>query len=201
MRRQFRWLLAALLLVNLALAWFLLPGSPVDMSNRDAAVFVSFFLGGIPLLWADFNAIGWVGMWMGLRGLPQNRAALNTFVRVMAPPLLTVALFVFIAVNARPDRDAVWLFWSAWVALSLVSTSAAVRHRRPEVLRDFRRLAAGDKKRTAFDAFLPWVPGWRSDRSARNRTMVLPSRSMLSRPPGKEARSREGHASDRGKLL
>ena len=171
MRRQFRWLLAALLGVNLALAWFLLPDSPVHMSSRDAAVFITFFLGGIPLLWVDFNAIGWVGMWMGLRGLSPNRAALNTFVRVMAPPLLTAALFIFIAVNTRPDRDAIWLFWMAWVAIGFISTEAAVRHRRPELLQDLRRLAAGDKRRTAFDAFMPWVPGWRRDESPQGRSM------------------------------
>lgn len=187
MRRQFRWLLTALLLINIALASFLLPGSPIHMTARDAVVFVSFFLGGIPLLWADFNTIGWLGMWMGVRGLPPNRAALNTFVRVMVPPLLTVALFIFIAINARPDRDSIWLFWAAWVAVGFVSNVAAVRHRRAELHRDFRRLASGDKKWTAFDAFLPWVPGWRGDRSAGTQD--------------REVRSHEGHASDRGHLL
>ena len=207
MWRQFRRLLAALLAVNLALAWFLLPRRLFDMSDKDAAIFISFFLGGIPLLWVDFNAIGWVGMWMGLRGLPPSRAALNTFVRVMAPPLLTVLLFVFIGINAKPREDSIWGFWMAWVTLGVVSAWTAVRHRRAELFRDFRRLASGDKRKTAFDAFLPWVEGWRSDGSSESRRLARQrathSGDGLSVRPASNASGdkQDHHASGRGVRL
>jgi len=207
LRRQFKWLLAGLLLVNLALAWFLLPRRPFDMSDKDAAIFISFFLGGIPLLWVDFNAIGWVGMWMGLRGLPPSRAALNVFARIMAPPLFTVLLFIFIGINAQPKEDAVWVFWMGWVMLGVVSAWTAVRHRRAELFRDFRRLASGDKRRTAFDALLPWAEGWRSDESSERRKLVERQRAVHSgggpsvRPASNTSGDKQHHASDRGVRL
>jgi hypothetical protein len=181
--------------VNLALAWMLVPKRPFHMSDRDAAIFISFFLGGILLLWVDFNAIGWVGMWMGLRGFPANRAALNTFARIMAPPLLTVLLFIFIGVNAKPREDAIWGFWMAWVALGVLSAKTAVHHRRAELLRDFRLLASGDKRNTAFDAFLPWMPGWNASAPGGGSGPGRPAENV--RPPGDEVRGGEGQASGR----
>jgi hypothetical protein len=52
-------------------------------------------------------------------------------------------------------------YWSLWFVFSILSALVAVKHRRRELLEDFRSLAAGDKKHTALDALQPWSPRWK----------------------------------------
>jgi hypothetical protein len=58
------------------------------------------------------------------------------------------------------------MVWSLWFAFSIVSAVVAVRNRKRELLQDFRRLAAGDKQRPAFDAPQPWSPEWEPPKAA-----------------------------------
>ena len=94
-----------------------------------------------------------------------------------------------------------------WVMLGVVSAWTAVRHRRAELLRDFRRLASGDKRRTAFDALLPWAEGWRSDESSERRMLARQraahSGDGLSVRPASNASGdkQDHHASGRGVRL
>ena len=158
LRRQFRPFLWALTLVNLPLTLMAPVFRPATMGVDTAVTFSLFFVGGIVLLWVDFYAIGWFGMWTALHGVRPHRAVFNTMARILGPPSL--ALFFFFALNISgmtSSLDTVWVFWVLWLLLSCVSSHVAVVDRRNELVHDFRRLAVGDESPKTFQ---PWSPEW-----------------------------------------
>lgn len=163
LKRQFAWPIAGLVMVNLAMAGMVMfGGHHLDMSSDVAVMFCLFFLGGVFLLWVDFHAIGWVGMWMGLRGLRHHHATLNALGHVMLPPWVAVFLFIMLAVNSGPSRGTVMLCWAIWIGLSVTSAQVAVARRKHDLLHQFRRLAAGDRRNNYVEAVSQWNPGWKS---------------------------------------
>jgi ABC-type transport system involved in cytochrome c biogenesis permease component len=164
LKRQFRWLRIALLGVNTGLVF-----SVVFVFGWDewepVVLFTTFCVGGSVLWLMDTHALMWLGMWMGLRGLRHHRATLNTLGRILAPPWIAFVLFILLTYGTSSGMK-VLMLWSLWFVFSVVSALLAVKHRKSELLHDFRRLAAGDKQRTAFDALQPWLPGWKSDEAA-----------------------------------
>jgi len=159
---QFQWFQTALLGANLGLIATLI--FVVGRQSNDwepAAVLSTVCVGGSVLWLVDTRALTWLAMWMGLRGSRHHRAVLNSLSRILAPPWLAFGLFIFLTHGASSAWQ-VLAYWSLWFVFSILSALLAVKHRRRELLEDFRRLAAGDKKHTAFDALQPWSPGWKA---------------------------------------
>jgi ABC-type transport system involved in cytochrome c biogenesis permease component len=167
LRRQFAWLNGGLVIINLAMIGFMVVfRQPLQMSAEVVVVFTLFFLGGVVLLWVDFKALGWLGLWMGLRGLRHHRAALNTWSQILVPPWVVAFLFIFVAAQGGVSRDTLIFCWMVWLSLGIANAHVRAAHRKNQLLHDFRRLAAGDKPLAAFDALQPWAPGLKSDEIA-----------------------------------
>jgi ABC-type transport system involved in cytochrome c biogenesis permease component len=167
LRQQFAWLNGGLVTINLAMIGLMVVfRESLHMDAEVIVVFSLFFLGGVVLLWVDFKGIGWLGLWMGLRGLRHHRAALNTWSRILVPPWVLIFLFIFTAAQGGVSRDTLIFSWMIWLSLSIVNAHIAVMHRKSELLHSFRRLAAGDKPLVAFDALQPWAPGLKSEEIA-----------------------------------
>jgi hypothetical protein len=164
LKRQFAWLNAGLVLMNLAMAAMVILGRRnLDMPFDVAGLFSLFFLGGIFLLWVDFLAIVWVGMWMGLRGLRHHRAALNALGLVLMPPWIAVFLFIFLSMSSGVSPGTMMLCWAVWLGLSVASAQVAVARRKHELLHQFRRLASGDRHRRYVEVFPLWRADWETD--------------------------------------
>jgi len=164
--KQFRWLLWALTLVNLLLVFAVLGGVPGDMGPNVALLFSSFFLGGIVLLWVDFRAIGWLGMWTALSGIRQHRAVLNTLARILGPPWLAIFLFVAMMVSGGGSSlGTVFVCWMVWFVLSIVSARMVAVKRKRELFDGFRQLAAGDKPSPVSEKPRLWSPEWETTRA------------------------------------
>lgn len=158
LRRQFRPFLWALTLVNLALTVMAPVFRPASMGIDVAVTFSLFFLGGIVLLWVDFYAIGWFGMWTALHGARPHRAVLNTLARILGPPSLALFFFFALTISGMASSlDTAWVCWILWLLLSIISSHVAVVDRKNELVRDFRRLAVGDEPEKVFQ---PWSPEW-----------------------------------------
>lgn len=172
--RQFRPFLWALTLMNVALTLMALVFRPSNMGVDVALTFSSFFLGGIVLLWMDFYALGWFGMWMALRGARSHRVVLFTLARILGPPWLVVFLFLALVAFGRGlTRESLWVCWTVWLTLSIMNSYASVVRRKKMLLQDFRRLAVGDEPAKAIGPLQPWSPEWE----------VPPARSQASPPP------------------
>lgn len=149
LRREFSAILFGLAVVNVAMVAMALVGPKhLDMDGEAGLIFTSFFLGGVFLLGVDFRAIGWVGMWMGVRGLRPHHAVLRTISVVLLPSWLAVFLFVFIGSNVGVSSGTIWFCWFVWIGLSVSVAQVAVARRRRELVHHFRRLAAGDLSRS-----------------------------------------------------
>jgi ABC-type transport system involved in cytochrome c biogenesis permease component len=167
LRQQFAWLNGGLVTINLAMVGVMVVfHEALHMPAEVVVVFSLFFFGGVILLWVDFKAIGWLGLWIGLRGLRHHRAAHNTWSRILVPPWVLVFLFFFIAAQGGVSRDTLIFCWMVWLSLSIANAHIAVSHRKSELLYGFRRLAAGDKSIAVFNALQPWSPGLNSDEIA-----------------------------------
>ncbi|MCI0536223.1 MAG: hypothetical protein L0Z50_13435 [Verrucomicrobiales bacterium] len=141
LRRQFFWLVVALLGVDCA---FMLAG-PAGLSDRLRGIF-AMFLAGMLVLILDLATLRWVGMWLAISQSNLNRVLLGTMWRVLLLPWViclllfsSVAFFQFVL--AKPislsliQMVAVWTLVSVLIDLTLWFTA------RQRFLRDFRILA------------------------------------------------------------
>src|SRR5262245_53418470 len=64
----------------------------VQIGERDIPIFLELFLGGVLMLYLDFNTLGTVGIWMALRAKRPSRAILATIGRVMFLPWAAIFL-------------------------------------------------------------------------------------------------------------
>jgi ABC-type transport system involved in multi-copper enzyme maturation permease subunit len=144
LKRQFAWLNAGLVLMNLAMvAMVVTDTKQLDMPGEVSGLFALFFLGGVFLLWVDFQAIGWVAMWMGLRGLRHHRAVLHSLLRVMVPPWIAIILFVFVVMGSGIQAESMTVCWFVWISLCVVTAQVATLRRKRELLLHFRQIACG----------------------------------------------------------
>jgi ABC-type transport system involved in cytochrome c biogenesis permease component len=128
--QTFRWQLAALVCVNLALLVFGL--GEMRMGSEGAGIFTLIMLGGIGMLFLDCYAMTRVGMWMALTKKRHAKAFMATILRVMLPAWLAVVLVVFLgfagAFRGGSDAMAVmvffWFFIGAVVAVGQATMTA-----------------------------------------------------------------------------
>jgi ABC-type transport system involved in multi-copper enzyme maturation permease subunit len=93
MRRRFFAPIVSLGILNaIFMLALLLHPTRVEMGAEDAAIFCAVSLGAILLLFADFRALLWLGMWRSMVAKRHHRAVLFTLLAVMALPWFCVFL-------------------------------------------------------------------------------------------------------------
>ncbi|MBK8000386.1 MAG: ABC transporter permease subunit [Verrucomicrobia bacterium] len=159
-RRQFKPFAWALTLMNVSLLVVMGVNYPRDFGGDDVLMFAAIFSGGSLLLWVDFYAIDWVGMWAALRGPRPHRAVLIVVSRVLLLPWVAVFVFIASIFNRALSDGAFWLCWSLWMLLCITTSCMAAAKSKRQLTRAFREMAAGDVPSKRSGASRPWSPGW-----------------------------------------
>jgi ABC-type transport system involved in multi-copper enzyme maturation permease subunit len=112
---------------NLVLLWLILGPDPLGMGPFQAPFFCELVIGGAIMLWVDFHALSWIGMWMGLQKGKHYLAILATLGRVMLVPWLAILFLVFLSVGGRAISDpairvlaVLWFILAATIELAFL---------------------------------------------------------------------------------
>jgi ABC-type transport system involved in cytochrome c biogenesis permease component len=98
--------------------------------------------GAMLMVACDFFALGWVGMWMGLRARKHHHAVLSTLGLVVLVPWLACVPVLLSAWGGAADQlDGLLVFW---FALGGVNDVVLALIARAGLRREFRRLASSD---------------------------------------------------------
>ncbi len=138
LRAQF--LLPIILLEFALLLIIWLRGQSGLASLHDEGIFYVVLIGNMLVLFGDFLALRWVGMWAGMRGRNHHRAILAALVRILAVPWLLY--FVLGTMGLFNNRSPIPLF-ASWFALCLLNDLVWALRAREGLRREFRRLASG----------------------------------------------------------
>lgn len=128
-------LVGLLLLVNLCLVAVVIAGpDALGFDDTDRALFLELFLGGLVVLYCDFQAIQSTGAWLALRARSQPRAMVGTLARVMAVPWLAGLLWVLLSVTgaahfSERELGGLFLFWFLLGIFTDVVVTSRVRIR------------------------------------------------------------------------
>jgi hypothetical protein len=115
-----------------------------QMGYDEAVGLCEVLIGGIVLLFVDFSAIGWVGMWMGMAAKRHHRAVLGTLARIMVVPWAANFFLVLLIVGGAGLGLRTALALSPfWFGLAAV-LELAFRNRARIGLFAALRLVAGD---------------------------------------------------------
>jgi hypothetical protein len=138
LHRHFLGAMITLLVVNATMLYAVV-SSPkaLEMSSLDQTMFTGIFFGGGFVMYTDFYALSWVGMWRGLRSRKHPRAVLETLAQIILPPVAVIFLLMFLEPNVggRDGPVPVMLLWFlAGVVIDVVSAQNA----RARLLTEFR---------------------------------------------------------------
>jgi ABC-type transport system involved in cytochrome c biogenesis permease component len=138
LRNQF---LAPILLLELLLAivLWLIYGTRLT-GLGDESLFMVVILGNMTVLLTDFAALGWVGMWTGLRARNHPRAILGTLLRILILPWL---LYFILGVAGFFQGNSPVPFFLIWFGLGLVNDLLWIGLARKRLRGQFRLLATG----------------------------------------------------------
>lgn len=140
--RHFAPVLAVLTFINLALCAAILANSEtLHMSGEDRGIFSELFVGGTIVLVTDFFALGWVGMWRGLKAARHGRAVVGTVARVLGPCWFAIFLLFFIQPRFRGPGEAAFVF-GLWFVLGMVVDLFFGLLARVRLQAEFRELAS-----------------------------------------------------------
>jgi ABC-type transport system involved in multi-copper enzyme maturation permease subunit len=143
LRRMFRWPFVVAGSMN-AFLLVVVCASAGQMGYDEAVGLCEVLIGGIVLLFVDFSAIGWVGMWMGMAAKRHHRAVLGTLARIMVVPWAANFFLVLLIVGGAGLGLRTALALSPfWFGLAAV-LELAFRNRARIGLFAALRLVAGD---------------------------------------------------------
>jgi ABC-type transport system involved in multi-copper enzyme maturation permease subunit len=138
---HFRGVFLALFSVNmLMLMAALIFHKHLGMSSDDQWMFADMFAGGIAVLLMDFYALGWVGMWGGLKAKQHHNAVVRTLGQVMLPPLVLVFLLFAIQPNFRSIAGPM-IAMALWFGMGMALDMASGMIARRRLLAEFRAAA------------------------------------------------------------
>ncbi|MEY2409615.1 MAG: hypothetical protein QOF48_2285 [Verrucomicrobiota bacterium] len=141
LRKQFRPLLWLLVIMNLLLVFAVFR---LGMPSEVVGTFATMYIGGIILLYSDCQAICWVGMRLGLRGVRHHRAILGTLGRIVLAPWLVIFLFIFVAIGSRSGVDGVVGFFVIWTILSVFLAQLQATRAKDLLGNRLREIASGE---------------------------------------------------------
>ncbi len=110
-------------------------------SRNNDPISTVIFIGNMAVLFTDFYALGWVGMWTGLWGKQHHRAVLLTLTTILVLPWL---LFILMGVTGCLDgsTDKVRFAFGAWFALGVVNDLLWAKWARNNLRKKFRPCVA-----------------------------------------------------------
>ena len=114
-----------------------------SMGGSERLVFVTMFIGGILLLFADCFVIGPVAAWSALTTQRHARAILKTIRIVLLPSWVAILLFWFFAVSSRGlTSETVHAMVVVWIILGLFVDGVVMGLARAQLGANFRAMAA-----------------------------------------------------------
>ena len=135
----------------------------MPIGSREQAGFVELFLGGIIMVFVDFNAIQTVGMWMALRARSQQRAILATLAALVLVPWMAMFLLWVLAIagTLRLSEGGVSAIFALWFVGGIVNDLFFSAQARAALGRGLRywvaeRNTPGDRE--PFKALEPSIP-------------------------------------------
>lgn len=137
--QHFRVPLAVLLFAKGALLWVLFGPNPMKLHGIGS--YGIMFAGSMLMLLFDFQALGWMGMWQGLRSKSHQRAILATLALIILP-LWALLLFIGMVILPGKGTDTSDLFLTIWFIVCGIYDLLAARRAKSNLLNDFRRSAA-----------------------------------------------------------
>ncbi len=108
------------LLTNACLFMVVIVPNSLRIDGEAAVIFSELFLGGGVLMLADYFALKWVGMRMGLRAKKHPRAIFGALARIQLVPWLAVLLVFFLTAGGGTSADAVIALFFFWLLFSFV---------------------------------------------------------------------------------
>jgi hypothetical protein len=155
--KSFRSPIGLMLAVNLILFWLVTVADPIHL-GRERGLFATFFVGGAILLFMDYQALTWTGMWWGLTRAKHTRAILATMLRVMGVPWLILLLGFFVISGGRGSSPSDLTGWYVlWVIGSCVLDGVLARKARSNLFRGLRE-TLGPAKRIRAQPFTGPLP-------------------------------------------
>jgi hypothetical protein len=135
----------------------------MPIGSREQAGFVELFLGGIIMVFVDFNAIQTVGMWMALRARSQQRAILATLAALVLVPWMAMFLLWVLAIagTLRLSEGGVSAIFALWFVGGIVIDLYFSAQARAGLGRGLRYWVAEGKAvgdREPFKALEPSIP-------------------------------------------
>ena len=145
LRAHFRRPLALLMVLNftMILSVLMFP-KPLAMDGEAQLLFCELFVGGIALLFADFYALSWLGLWRGLTH-HNHRAVVGTILKVMGVPWALIVLLI--STQPHVNETVIFFIFAGWVATGLIIDAIVVKTVRRKVVQHFRAAAAGTAPR------------------------------------------------------
>jgi len=96
--------------------------------------------GNVVCLFTDFSALGWLGMWRGLRAGKHHRAILGTLIPIIVMPWLA---FIFLGISGMLDGKKSDTMVGLWFCLGVINDFVWIQRARFSLRREFRAAAAG----------------------------------------------------------
>ncbi|MDB6033069.1 MAG: type transporter [Verrucomicrobiales bacterium] len=142
LKSQFQRALRILMFMNLIMILVVLTHhGKLHMNGKDRGIFTEIFVGGLLVLFADFAALRWAGIWAGLISAKHYRAVLLTMGKIMLIPWVCIFLLVFMVRGSNGPGEAATVF-GLWFALSLGVATWARRSSEVKLANLFRQTAA-----------------------------------------------------------
>jgi ABC-type Na+ efflux pump permease subunit len=110
------------------------------INEGDKSTSAVIMTGNILSLLFDFNALGWLGMWYGLRATKHHRAVLLTLFCILVIPWL---FLIFAAISGLLDGQHEKMLFGLWYGLGIVSDLIWAAWARRRLFRHFRSVVAG----------------------------------------------------------
>ena len=149
-RTRFKPAVRRLFLLTLILQVVAIINSELPFRRADDHILISSFLWG-PMIWtwSDYRTIAWLGMLQALRQSTHLRATLFALGQSALFPWALYFPVIFMMAEGGADETAAAFVTFLWAFGSALYAKFRARRRRTELLRDFQKLAAGEKTERA----------------------------------------------------
>ncbi len=129
--------------MNLGLFIWLVSVDPLRIGSPNIVLLCELCLGGTIMLWVDFKALTWIGMWMALVKPRHHRAIFATLIRVMFIPWLAIFMLVVLTIGGGSLSIGTFLSLSLlWFGLAAMIEATFIARAKWALLEAFRQISA-----------------------------------------------------------
>jgi hypothetical protein len=115
-------------------------------NNSDDDFFAIMVVGNIVSLVSDFVALGWVGMWDGLRARQHHRAILRTLIKILVVPWIIFLLMQTMMLSGARSAGEAKAIFMVWFGLGVVNNLFWAARARRGLSKYFRLIASDAAK-------------------------------------------------------